>query len=223
MSPESKGGTAPPPQLASNIESFDNGLRLLIAVAARAAANSQLPQDAHLQTTDIASLTEDLSAFALSDEKPGAAGAIAGVQPPVSGAVSGALESRSPSNAKAIEGRPTQELQEGATDEIDALELQESNKAIKEITDSGAQKLDAEQLRAEREKIKVSVQKVEDANAGLAKERKKRARDWADAVAKHCKFGEYYAKRIDDEQPGLGASLKCRSRRNASSSANTIS
>lgn len=162
------------PQLASNIDGFDNSLRLLIAVAARAAANLQLPQDASLPSADIASITQNLAAFKL-EEKPNA-------------------EPSSPAPAST----PSSKLPEGdngeTVGEVDAQEVQEAAKAIASVTAQETPRLSPEELRREREKLKASIDKVEAANAAAARLRRKQAQEWADEVAKHCKFGEWFSK-----------------------------
>lgn len=170
------GSTAAPedkkaPQLASNIESFDGALRLLIAVAARAAANLQLPQDASLPNEDIKSITDGIAAFDVS-EKP--------------------LETASQSATSRNEKEP--ELsgnQSGETvAEVDPQEVQDVAQAIAAANAAQTKpQLTPEELRREREKLKASIDKVEAANAEAARTRKKQALIWADEVAKHCKFG----------------------------------
>jgi hypothetical protein len=157
------------PQLASNIEGFDNALRLLIAVAARAAANSQLPQDASLPKADLVSITEDLAAFSIEGDAHTESAGKSKQDTPVSPTIAGSADT---------------------VGEIDEKEVQESAKAIAAATAAETPKLSPEELRKEREKLKASIEKVEAANAQAAATRKKQARDWADEVARHCKFGE---------------------------------
>lgn len=166
-------GSAPQkqtPQLASNIEGFDNSLRLLIAVAARAAANLQLPQDASLPNEDIKSITESLAAYSI-DEKP--ATPAPQLQP-------------APQEKQTRAGEKAEEQ----VSEVDEQEVQEAAKAIAAATAAETTpQLSPEELRREREKLKASIDKVEAANAEAAKTRKRQAYEWADEVAKHCKFG----------------------------------
>lgn len=169
-----------PPQLASNIEGFDNSLKLLIAVAARAAANLQLPQDASLPSTDITTITQNLAAFKLNAEQP--------VESAVPAATAPALNA--PDTDK---GDPV--------DEVDAVEVQEAAKAIAAAAKEVPQ-LSQEELHREREKLRASINKVEAANADAARLRKKQALDWADEVAKHCNFG-----RQQDEDEHLSRSV----------------
>lgn len=159
------------PQLASNIESFDGALRLLIAVAARAAANLQLPQDASLPNEDIKSITEGLAAYRI-DEKP--QGGATPMSPPT----------------KEKESELSEKDGGEAVAEVDAQEVQEVAQAIAAATAAQeTPQLSPEELRREREKLKASIDKVEAANAEAAKARKKQALVWADEVARHCKFG----------------------------------
>ena len=160
------------PQLASNIESFDGALRLLIAVAARAAANLQLPQDASLPNEDIRSITEGIAAFSV-DERP---------QSPTTTAAAPKEKEKE---------RELSEKESGDTvAEVDAQEVQEVAQAIAAATAAQTKpQLSPEELRREREKLKASIDKVEAANAEAARARKKQALLWADEVARHCKFG----------------------------------
>lgn len=157
-----------PPQLASNIEGFDNALRLLIAVAARAAANLQLPQDASLPNADIASITQNLAAFKLEDEPPAE--------------INQTAVSDKTSNPHPIEKGES-------VGDVDPQEVQDAAKAIAEATAQAAPQLSPDELRREREKLKASIAKVEAANATAARLRRKQAMEWADEIARHCKFG----------------------------------
>lgn len=159
------------PQLASNIEGFDNSLRLLIAVAARAAANLQLPQDTSLPSADISSITQNLAAFKLEEEPTHKAGQHAANAP----------------SSKACADNDGEEV-----GEVDAKEVQEAAQAINAAAAAqDAPQLSPEELRREREKLKASIDKVEAANAAAARLRKTQALQWADEVARHCKFGEH--------------------------------
>lgn len=159
-----------PPQLASNIEGFDNSLKLLIAVAARAAANLQLPQDASLPNEGVASITQNLAAFKIEGEQ--------------------SIESTRPTVPPKESNAPN--IEKGETiDDIDPQEVQEVAKAIAEATSqAAAPQLSPEELRREREKLRASIDKVEASNAVAARLRKKQAQEWADEVAKLCSFGE---------------------------------
>ena len=155
------------PQLASNIEGFDNSLRLLIAVAARAAANIQLPQDTSLPSAGISSITQNIAAFKLEEE-------------PLHDA------------AASPDGKVRANDDGEEVGEVDAKEVQEAAKAISAATAKDAPQLSPEELRREREKLKASIEKVEAANAAASRLRKKQALEWADEVARHCKFGKHW-------------------------------
>lgn len=57
------------PSLRASIESFDYSARLLIALAARAAAVSRLPADAHIRVDDINIINERLGTASISSSQ----------------------------------------------------------------------------------------------------------------------------------------------------------
>lgn len=61
-------GTHAAPSLSATVETWDSPLRLMVAIAARAAAVSRLPADARATVDDAKVVAEDLSAFKIQDD-----------------------------------------------------------------------------------------------------------------------------------------------------------
>lgn len=148
------------PALAANVESFDAPLRLLISIAARAAAASRLPADASVSADEI-SIVEDLSAFHIEDEQ----------------------KSSEPFNEKPSPSGD--DVTEGPV-EVDAEEVKQK---AQEIAAAQAPTISPEEMKREREKQRKTLQVVESNNSQESAKRRKAAREWADEIAKHCQIG----------------------------------
>lgn len=151
------------PELASNVETFDAPLRLLISIAARAAAASRLPADISVSADEI-SIVEDLSAFHIEEEQ----------QKTLSSTLPKDVKASSPS---------------GDDVEVDTEEVEEQAKASIAAAAAQAPKISPEEQRQQREKMRRVLQSVESNNSEECSKRKKQARDWADEIARHCQLG----------------------------------
>lgn len=149
------------PDLASNVETFDAPLRLLIGIAARAAAASRLPADISVSADDVR-IVEDLSAFH--------------------------LEQPSSPSSKPLE-KASSDSSGDDVQEVDAGEVEKQAKAA--LAAAQTPKISPEEQRREREKQRRTLQSVESANSEESAKRKKQAREWADEIARHCQLGMY--------------------------------
>lgn len=150
------------PSFSASIDGYDNTTRLLIALAARAASVARLPADTRIDVDGI-NITETLKDFKISPDvqaKP--------------------AQSDGPELADKDAG-PT---------EVDEKEVAEQEKKIAAATAAEKPQLSEEEQQREREKQKKLLQGVEAANASASADRRRKAKEWADDVARHCKLGK---------------------------------
>ena len=150
------------PALAANVETFDAPLRLLLAIAARAAAASRLPADASVSADDI-SIVEDLSAFHIEEEK--------------------SSHPEEPDESIASQD----DVEAAGPVEVDANEVKQQH--AKAMAAAQAPKISPEEMKRERERQRKTLQVVESQNSQESTKRKKAAREWADEIARHCRLG----------------------------------
>lgn len=152
------------PSFASHVDTLDNATRLLVAVAARAAATNRLPPDEDIDIKDVNLLAFTLSAFSFfeDDDTP---------------------QKPRRSSEVTISAGTDDDVQKSAA--LVATAAADGAEKQPEMSEQEKQQVLGTQAR--------SLNALSSQNAGQRQRREKQALTWANTVANHCQIGRSHS------------------------------